>query len=79
MEKETKLVVSIGSLPTELGNSMEEGAENCRNQRGQRTPGEHNPLNQVAHLVAHVLTETDAASMGAAWGCIRSSAYMLRL
>lgn len=36
-------------------------------------------MNQLAHMVAYVLTETEAACMGPAWVCIRSSTYMLWL
>lgn len=37
--------VSIGALPSELG---EKGRKGCRIQRGWRAPGEHGPLNLLS-------------------------------
>ena len=41
-----KLEVSIGSLPSEIGEPCGSRGKDGRSQRGCRTPGEHDPLSQ---------------------------------
>jgi hypothetical protein len=56
VEKESKLEVSIKSLPSELWEFCVEGVEDCKSQRGWRRPGNHGLLNLVSMTHRRSLT-----------------------
>lgn len=48
MQTSTARHYAEGISKLAVSNHAEEGEENCRNQRLWKTPGEHDPLNQLS-------------------------------
>ena len=75
-EKESKLELSIKSLPSKFRESHKEETERL-GQSGWRTPGEHQDTSESTKQGTYELTEFEAARIRPTWFLPRSSVYIL--